>query len=144
MLAALSRLLHRRPRISIQHPVLGQLQFDPKSSEWSTADGAPIYHGGIPGDATDPNPDRVTEVLTRLGNADKYWQACSADLLTIASMFHSSIPQAQDPRQLFRVAALSLYPSYWEICFQTKPEYKWLYVGMQFEGEDLVSNTIDT
>lgn len=125
------------------HPIMGRMEFDPEEGEWETANGAPLYHGGIPGDAAGPDPDRVTEVLSRLANVDKYWEACADDLLRIAS-WYDSLPKAQHPRELFRVVAVSLYPTYWEVCFQTLPAYKWLYVGMQFEREELVSNTIDT
>ena len=145
MLAVLGRLFRRPPpvRASILHPVLGCMEFDATDSEWQTAENAPIYCGGIPGDAKGPDPAKVGEVVNRLENVEKYWQLCSEDLLHIAS-YYSSLPKVDDLHQLFRVSALSLYPSYWEICFETHPEYKWLYVGMQFEGEQLVSNTIDT
>ncbi len=127
----------------IEHPTLGELQFDPATSEWESVQGSEIYLGGIQGDSSGPYPKNTAEVSERLAIVDKYWAACSKDLLYISSRYES-LPKVNDPRELFKVSALSLYSSYWEICFETKPEYKWLYVGMQFEGEDLVSNTIDT
>ena len=145
MLATLGRFF-RRPRqirASIFHHALGCLEFDARNSEWQTADGAPVYYGGIPGDATGPDPIKVAEIMGRLENIDNYWQTCSEDLLHIASCY-SSLPKVDDAQQIFRVTPLSLYLAYWEICFETTPEYKWLYVGMQFEGNQLVSNTIDT
>jgi hypothetical protein len=144
MLRALSRLFrrnsHKRPRLT--HPQLGLIEFDPKSGEWQTIDSA-IYHGGIPGVSSGPDPDAVRALSDRLLNIDRYWDACEQDLVRIAGSW-SSVPTDVSVKTLFRLAALSLYPTYWEICFETRPEYKWLYIGMQFEGENLVSNTIDT
>ena len=140
MLATLRKLFGSR-QITIVHPVLGELVFDPEHGDWSTVRDEPIFHGGIPGDSSGPDPARVAEVLERLANIDAYWAACSDDLLYIASTGRS-LPETGNPKDLFRVSALSLYPDYWEVCFQTHPRYKWLYVGMQFEGEELVSNTI--
>jgi hypothetical protein len=141
----LSRLFRRprKVRPSIQHSILGCLEFEASDNEWQTAEGASIYHGGIPGDATGPDPDKAAEIVERLQNIDTYWQLCSEDLLHIAACY-SLLPKANDAQQIFRVSALSLYPTYWEVCFETHKEYKWLYVGMQFEAEDLISNTIHT
>ncbi|MES2670017.1 MAG: hypothetical protein V4673_06280 [Pseudomonadota bacterium] len=130
-------------RPMLRHPNLGQLQYDARTSQWESTEGAEIYFGGIPGSADGPSSEQVQELLARLNNLDRYWEICSKDLIEISSTWES-LPKVEDPREIFSVAALSLYASHWEICFQSKPEYKWLYVGMQFEGDLLVSNTIDT
>lgn len=135
--------MRRHPPVTTVHPVLGPMTFCPEYREWETTAEGPVFHGGIPGDVGGPDPDRVAEVLSRLANIEVYWQACANDLLEIAS-WYDSLPRTQDPRSLFHVTALSLYPTYWEVCFVTAPPHMWLYVGMQFEGEELVSNTIDT
>lgn len=123
---------------------LGTLEFVESEQAWQSSSTSPIYHGGIPGDEQGPTPEGVAEIVHRLGNIESYWGICSEDLLQIASSF-ASLPRTTDPRKLYRVAALSLYPAYWEICFETNEALdKWIYVGMQFEGETLVSNTIDT
>lgn len=134
----------RRPPVpTIDHPDFGPMSFDAEDNTWETTDDTRIYHGGIPGDVTGPDPERVAEVLRRLADVDTWWRLCAEDLLHIAAQYES-LPKTDDPRTLFRVAALSLYPGWWEICFETDPPDKWLYVGMQFEGDTLVSNTIDT
>lgn len=140
------RLFRRVPgpeRPSFLHPVLGRLEFLAGEQEWQSAGESPVYHGGLRGGAEGPDPEAVAEILRRLDNVDAYWDACTEDLLYIASC-HSSFPVVTDPRDLYRVAALSLYEGYWEICFETHARHRWLHVGMQFEGERLVSNTIDT
>lgn len=124
--------------------MLGRLEFEPAEGLWESADGAAIFHGGIPGDASGPDPARAAELVQRLGDIDRYWSLCADDLLYIASNY-DALPPARDPREIFGLAAVSLAPDYWEVCFQTHDSLKkWLYVGMQFEGETLVSNTIDT
>lgn len=140
MFATLRRLLGRK-KITMVHPTLGELEFDQDDGVWGTVQTEPIYHGGIPGCDSGPDSDRVNEVINRLVNMDSYWVACSEDLLYIAST-SASFPQTNNPKDIFRVTALSLYPNYWEVCVETHTQYKWLYVGMQFEGEELVSNTI--
>lgn len=134
---------HRRITGVVQDSILGRIEFDPIDSTWRTIADAPIYHGGIPGNVHGPDAERIAEILERLGRVESYWQICAPDLLYIAACY-ASLPQASNPRQLFQLAALSLYADYWEVCFETKPEYTWIYVGMQFEDETLVSNTIDT
>lgn len=132
------------PGIYFDEPTLGRLVYRADVSLWESADDAGLHHGGIPGDASGPDPGRVGEIVGRLQAIDRYWEACAGDLLLIAGDF-ASLPKAGDPRELFRLVAVSLYPGYWELCFQTHDHLdKWLYIGMQFEGETLVSNTIDT
>jgi hypothetical protein len=132
------------PKIYFDEPRLGRLVYRPDVSQWESADDAGLYHGGIPGDPSGPDPARIGEIIGRLQDIDRYWDACAADLLLIAGDF-ASLPRARDPRELYRLVAVSLHPDHWEVCFQTHDHLdKWLYVGMQFEGETLVSNTIDT
>lgn len=131
------------PAPSVVHPVLGALKYDPTTKSWETSGSRQVYHGGIPGSAAEPEAARIEEVLVRMSNVDQYWRACESDLRHIASQY-PSLPRELELKAFFRVVALSLYPGYWEICFETTKSHKWLYVGMQFEGESLVSNTIDT
>lgn len=144
MFSAFGRIFsHQRvPRV-VQDSALGRVAFDPKDGTWETIQDTPIYHGGIPGTVDGPDHTSIEEICVRLGKVDSYWHICSADLLYIASCY-ASLPQVSEPREIFRLSALSLYPTYWEICFETNPENKWIHVSMQFEGEVLVSNTIDT
>jgi len=130
------------PEITFNHDVLGKLIFDTSDHEWQT-DENPIYHGGIAGDEKSPDQKSIDFILSKLNNIEKYWKICSDDLQYIASTY-KSIPADISLKELYRVAALSLYAGYWEVCFETYPKYKWLYIGMQFEGDELVSNTIDT
>ncbi len=126
-----------------KHPVLGSFKFNATTQEWETVASAPVYHGGILGSPVEPDPAKLAEVLRRMSNIAQYWRTCESDLRYIAGQY-SSLPSNVAPESLFRVAALSLYPSYWEVCFETIKPHKWLYIGMQFEGERLVSNTIDS
>jgi len=141
----LKRLLRTAPTPApaVVHPTLGALRYVSATRDWETVSSQPIYHGGISGSSTEPDADKVAEVLQRMSNVDQYWRACESDLRYIAGQY-PPFPKDVDLKALFRVAALSLYRSYWEICFETIRPHKWLYVGMQFEGERLVSNTIDT
>jgi hypothetical protein len=146
MFEYLARLFsRRRPEpVFFDHPALGRLEFSPEEALWESADDAGVFHGGIPGDAGGPDPARADELVQRLEDIERYWGLCADDLLYIASNY-DALPKANDPRELFEVAAVSLGPDYWEVCFQTRESLgKWLYVGMQFEGERLVSNSIDT
>ncbi|MFG6430113.1 hypothetical protein [Roseateles sp. LYH14W] len=141
----LTRLFRSKPpEVPLfEHPVLGSFKYDATTQEWETVDSAPVYHGGLSGSAIEPDPAKLAEVLQRMSNLAQYWRACESDLRYIAGCY-SSLPSDAAPESLFRVAALSLYKGYWEVCFETIKPHRWLYIGMQFEGECLVSNTIDS
>lgn len=68
----------------MDHPDLGRLLFDPKANEWETAEGAPVYHGGLFGDQSGPDPKAIADILEKLKNIERYWQICSDDLLSIS------------------------------------------------------------
>jgi len=139
----LNLFARRQPeRTTVVDPQLGELRFSPDHSTWETLK-ADVYHGGIPGTEAGPSAEGVNLVRERMSRLDDYWAACEPDLRSIAESFES-IPKGEDIRSLYRVAALSLYSDYWEVCFETHRQFKWLYVGMQFKGDELVSNTIDT
>ena len=129
-------------KITYQHKVLGELVFDADDCTWETVDN-PIYHGGIPGTESLPDEKQIIDIFSKLENIDKYWSICSDDLSNIIYSY-TSIPKEKTLKEIFKISALSLYDDYWEVCFETRSEYKWLYMSMQFEGDNYVSNTIDT
>jgi hypothetical protein len=124
------------------HEYFGLIQYDKDSKTWDTLE-SNVYHGGIRGDISGPSNESTEEIKNRLQDINKYWDICEDDLRYIAESY-DSFPKGRQIKELFKLAALSLYNDYWEVCFETYPEFKWLYVGMQFEGCTLVSNTIDT
>lgn len=132
------------PAPTFLHPDLGTLRYCFVDERWETDNGeTEIYHGGIKGSTEEPDESSIQEIITKLKKIDHYWEKCSNDLRKMLESW-DSIPKDIPIKELLYVAALSLYDDYWEVCFQTKPEYKWVYIGMQFEGEKLVSNSIDT
>lgn len=134
----------QKPRIAINHDQLGYINFDAASGFWETIDSA-IFHS-VPGDEQGPDPKAVDVIITKLQDLDKYWQICSVELLSIASQW-SSIPPSLPAKSLFKVAAISINSVEeldWEVCFESKPEHKWLYIGIQFNGDSIVANDIST
>ncbi|MCE9687964.1 hypothetical protein LZP73_17450 [Shewanella sp. AS16] len=132
----------RKPKPRLFHDYFGLIQYNDDSKDWETVENE-IYYGGISGGETGPLDKSVKAIRHKIENIDKYWGVCEKDLRFIAESY-DSIPKGMQINELYKIAALCLYSDYWEICFETYDKYKWLYVGMQFEGDTLVSNTIDT
>jgi hypothetical protein len=129
---------------TFHHPELGKLIYSSSDGTWATDnEEKAIYHGGIRGSIVAPDESSIQEILSRLKGIEQYWDKCSDDLQKILESW-DSFPKGVPLKQLLDIKALSLYDGYWEVCFQTKPQYKWVYIGMQFEGDELISNTIDT
>ncbi len=133
-----------KPSIEVNHDKLGSMSFDAKGGFWETIDSA-IFHS-IPGSEQGPDSEAVGFVLSKLKDLDKYWQICSSELTVIASQW-DSINKGVPAQELFKVAAISvnsIEANDWEMCFETKPENKWLYIGIQFSGDEMVANDIST
>ncbi|HCG7990739.1 TPA: hypothetical protein NJ493_004601 [Vibrio parahaemolyticus] len=128
--------------ICVQHAQLGKLRLDCHDHTWETVN-SEVFFGGIPSVGGLPSEEVIREISEKLSNIDKYWAICSPDLELIVRDF-ASMPNNLPAKEMFKVSAVSIYPGYWEICFESIEIYKWFYIGMQFEGEKLVSNTIDT
>ncbi|EGR1579731.1 hypothetical protein D0D70_25360 [Vibrio parahaemolyticus] len=126
----------------VQHSQLGKLRLDCHDNTWETVN-SEVFFGGIPNVGGLPSEEVIREISEKLSNIDKYWAICSPDLELIVRDF-ASMPNNLPAKEMFKVSAVSIYPGYWEICFESIEIYKWFCIGMQFEGEELVSNTIDT
>lgn len=134
----------KKPHIEFTHEVLGPMTYMHDGSYWEAANGD-IFHS-IPGDETGPNADSVKFIQNKIDSLDHYFEQCSEDLLSIAHTW-DSIDKALTAKELFKVSAISVEAEgnrEWEICFETKSDYKWVYIGLQFEGEEIVSNDIST
>jgi len=144
MLKILKKLFSRSKveAVFYQHHQLGKLRLDRHDQTWET-ENSDVYHGGIPSLGGLPCQKTIDEINLKLTSIDKYWEICSPDLELIVRGF-DSMPKDIRAKEMFKVSALSFYQGYWELGFETVERYKWFYIGMQFEGEELVSNTIDT
>ena len=118
--------------------------FDESSDYWETSENE-IFHS-IPGTLETPSNISIDFVIHKLDQIDHYWDLCSNDLLEIAHEWES-IDKSLSAQQLFKIVAISVNSTdnkKWEICFETKPENKWLYIGLHFDGERVVENDIST
>lgn len=129
-------------KIFYNHAELGRFVFDSEAREWETVDNR-IYLAGLPGTEESPDDAAIEDVLLKLRDIDKYWSICEKILTDIARDYES-ITKDVTVKNLFFVAAISYYEDYWEICFETHESFKWMYIGLQLKGGEVVSNTIDT
>jgi hypothetical protein len=133
-----------KPSIEIVHDSLGPMTFLESEGYWEAASGE-VFHS-IPGDASGPYPQSVQFILSKLAELDHYFDKCSEYLVSIASGW-DSIPKGMAASELFQVSAISVDTAdnrEWEICFETRPEFRWIHIGLQFENEEILSNDIST
>ncbi|HKS06488.1 MAG TPA: hypothetical protein VJR92_09270 [Gemmatimonadaceae bacterium] len=147
MLRAIINLLTGRTAAvsapQMQHPEIGVVEFNAAAGEWSTAGESEVSFVGLPGTAAGPDESAVASLVARQREVDRYWTMCESDLRFIAEGF-DSIPKGLPIRELYRVTAFAWGAEEWEVCFQTLDRHKWIYVAMQFSGDELVSNSITT
>jgi hypothetical protein len=147
MLRAIARLFSGASSASaaprVHHPELGALEFSAATGEWNSADEVGVSFLGLPGTEAGPDEAAVTSLIARRLDADRYWAICESDLRFIAES-HESVPKGLSIRELYRIAAFGWGKEEWEVCFQTLDRHKWIYVAMQFCGDELVSNSIST
>lgn len=132
------------PAIEIVHEKLGPMIFDSFSNFWETTENE-IFHS-MPGNNEYPNVESIDFISNRLDEIDKYWDICKKELLSIAHSW-DSIDKSIPAKELFKISAISVNSidnKEWEICFETKPENKWLYIGLHFQDEEIVANDIST
>ena len=134
---------NKNPIIKYDHEILGSMHFVKDGGYWES-DGEDLYHS-IPGDERSPNQNSVEFIVSKIERIGHYFELSSNDLLYIAHGW-DSIDKSLSAKELFKVSAISVNPGNeeWEICFETKPGNKWIYIGLQFEGEEIVSNDIAT
>jgi hypothetical protein len=130
------------PRLNMNHSELGELLYDRKEKMWETAGTTAIYHGGLTGDEKGPAQTAVDFILEKRAAIEKYTNASESMLREVLEGFEGDFDRSIN--DIFHVVAISIYEEYWEICFETTPPTKWIYVGIQFNGDEVISNTIDT
>ncbi|MBY6212840.1 hypothetical protein [Microbulbifer agarilyticus] len=144
MFKAIKKIFEKDEPLRVQNVKLGSMIFDQRASTWETDEGD-IFHS-VPGDNDGPSESAIDFVVNKLNQLEKFWQKCQSDLEYIAHSY-DTINKSDSAKKIFKVSALSVNSAdhkEWEICFESFPEYKWLYVGMHFSGEELVANDIST
>jgi len=103
----------------------------------------------IPGTVDGPSKNARKFILEKFGSEDELWDFLSDDLRYVAESF---IPEDKDTdiKEIFFLSCINTDPitdtgdQEWEVCFQSREDYKWLYIGLQIKNGDVLSNTIDT
>lgn len=137
-------LREKPPVIETMHEKLGAMVFDSGTSFWETK-GNEIFHS-MPGTSESPSLSSIEFINSKLNEIDKYWNLCQEELLSIAHNC-DSIDKTLSAKELFKISSVSVNSidnSEWEICFETKPDNKWLYIGLHFQHEEIVANDIST
>lgn len=123
---------------------LGHLELVSGGEYWETKE-SEIYHS-LPGDVNAPCKESIKFISDKLDNLDKYWDICSYELLETAHHWEA-IDKSLSAKELFKVGGISVGTSErgeWEIFFVTKPEYKWIYVVLNFNKNEVTSKSIAT
>lgn len=135
---------NKKTVLKMHHEQLGSLTYSPDFKQWETADET-IFHS-MPGDETGPNKSSVKFLVNKVKNKDLLFNQCAPELLSICHEW-KSIDKQLSAKDLFKLSAISVNSEdndEWEVCFETKPEFKWIYIGLHFKGEEIVANDIST
>jgi hypothetical protein len=99
----------------------------------------------IPGDATGPSDESRAFLLGKRADLETIWRLSEPHIRELLSGWPSL--SDLDPRRDFHISSLAKDgdgASGWEVCFETNKGRKWIYFCLQIEGDEVVSNTIDT
>jgi len=130
--------------VEIIHGKLGKMCFISDYDYWE-ADSGDVFHA-VPGDENGPDEKAVDFILSKREKIEYYWKLCSEELLLIAHEW-CSIDKNLTAKELFKVTGISLNvdkDSDWEICFETKPNNKWIHIGLYIKDDEIVANDITT
>jgi hypothetical protein len=105
---------------------------------------AKIQCVGIPGDVNGPYESSRSFLKSKFLLLPHIWKICHEELVkTIDIWYPEKI--GQDPKKIFTLCAININDQEeWEVCFEADAPYKWVYLGLQFQGDECVSGTLDT
>ncbi|BBO93171.1 hypothetical protein [Desulfosarcina ovata] len=108
----------------------------------------PLCSAGIPGDESGPFESARKFILEKKNSPSLIWGICDSALREFIDEFIKDVKYSE-PKDIFYISCISMDsdkndPQGWEVCFDTKDEYRWINFCLQIEGNNIVSNTIST
>lgn len=157
MFSAIKKLFSPpRPILTVEDRDFGTIRYDPPNNVtnhgcWQMDDkwrDTTLSSASIPGDESGPFERERRFLLEKFNSTDEIWDLCSCDLFQASELLIKEVTK-ENLREIFFITCINtdLMDSddfEWEVCFESKNSYKWLYVGLQIARGQVESNTIDT
>jgi len=152
-----NRSADRSQVLVMDDPDFGTIRYDEPSEDgesgyWQMDDNwkdTTFSSASIPGSTSGPHENARKFILDKFNSEEELWSLCSAGLKSAAQDFIRDL-QHKDVKDVFFLSCISTDTisvngdHEWEVCFETRDDYKWLYIGLQIQRGEVVSNFVDT
>jgi hypothetical protein len=102
----------------------------------------------IPGDINGPFVEARQFLLLKKENLSKLWLLCEDELHEQIKVWYPN-DIGRPPQDIFFIASLALdgvkqNSNGWEVSFESRDDFRWTFMSFQFQGNELVSGSVDT
>jgi hypothetical protein len=154
MIRFIKKLFEKKPTIVISDVDFGDIVFievknNPSNSYWEMNNILEFSEGkinfmAIPGNEEGPHDYARKLILEKCSSLNQIWQACQSEIEEQIKCWYPDYI-GKPNKEIFDLVAVNVEDQdQWEVSFEAKPSFKWVYLSYQFRGSVLVSGTVDT